>query len=698
MNMLVALVLGVATDYGIFYLGRYQEARRAGEDTESAYYTTFANTTHVILGSGLAISGATLCLSLTKLNYFRTLGPPTFVAMVVAVAAALTLGPALLTLGSKLKYLSEPTKSGPMWRRLGTVITRWPVPVMGIAALVLPLCIVNLFRYKVSYNDRDFAPASVEASQGYAAADKHFPESQLSADTIYIEADHDMRNTTDMIVLDRIAKQVLRIPGIAMVQGITRPNGRPLEHASLPYAMGSVGTKIGENIDFLSDRVADIDRLADKLGDLNDTTQQLEQLTYELGEGTTISHEAADRLTESIEHARDNAADADDFARPIRNYFHWEPHCFDIPICWATRSLFELSDRLDETTDDIQETAEGLAIIDRVTPQLAEQLRATAANTREMQALTRTLQATMHSLIPQLDTMIRPAVDMAQAFDNAKNDDFFFMPPEGLETHDFKVGEKFLMTGDGKGTRIMVFHKGEAMSPKGIEQIKAATAAAEESVKNTALSDVKFYPAGAASNYRDVQDFSRNDIMIMMLATFALVFVIVLTITRAFIGSVVVLITMVLSFAAALGASTLIWETLLGMELHWLNVPIAFIVLIGVVCDYNLLLLSRYREELVGGVKTGLIRTMAGSGNVVVMAALVLAGTMLALLSSDVVNIGKAGATICIGLVIDMLVVRLFLVMPLARLFGPWFWWPQKVQSRPRSGISAPQSRDPVET
>ena len=86
-NMVVALVLGVSTDYGIFYLGRYHEARQAGQDKETAYYTSVANTQHVIMASGLAISGATLCLSLTKLNYFRTLGPPCFVAMVVAVAA-----------------------------------------------------------------------------------------------------------------------------------------------------------------------------------------------------------------------------------------------------------------------------------------------------------------------------------------------------------------------------------------------------------------------------------------------------------------------------------------------------------------------------------------------------------------------------------------------------------------------------------
>ena len=136
-----------------------------------------------------------------------------------------------------------------------------------------------------------------------------------------------------------------------------------------------------------------------------------------------------------------------------------------------------------------------------------------------------------------------------------------------------------------------------------------------------------------------------------------------------------------LSFAGAFGLSVFVWETLLHTQLHWLTLPIAFIVLVAVGCDYNLLLLSRYREEIGAGVKTGLIRAMGSSGGVVFTAAFVFAFTMLALLSSDVINIGQAGSTICMGLIFDMIVVRLFLVMPLARVLGPWFWWPQSSES-----------------
>ena len=91
-NLLVTLAIAAATDYAIFLIGRYQEARGAGEDRESAYYTMFRGTAHVVLGSGLTIAGATFCLSFTRLPYFQTLGVPLAIGMVVCVFAALTPG------------------------------------------------------------------------------------------------------------------------------------------------------------------------------------------------------------------------------------------------------------------------------------------------------------------------------------------------------------------------------------------------------------------------------------------------------------------------------------------------------------------------------------------------------------------------------------------------------------------------------
>ncbi len=75
-QLLVTLAIAATTDYAIFLIGRYQEARSVGQDRESAYYTMFHGTAHVVLGSGMTIAGATFCLSFTRLPWFQTLGHP----------------------------------------------------------------------------------------------------------------------------------------------------------------------------------------------------------------------------------------------------------------------------------------------------------------------------------------------------------------------------------------------------------------------------------------------------------------------------------------------------------------------------------------------------------------------------------------------------------------------------------------------
>ncbi|WP_019684218.1 MMPL family transporter, partial [Mycobacterium avium] len=73
--------------------------------------------------------------------------------------------------------------------------------------------------------------------------------------------------------------------------------------------------------------------------------------------------------------------------------------------------------------------------------------------------------------------------------------------------------------------------------------------------------------------------------------------------------------------------------------------------------DYNLLLVSRFKEEIAAGIKTGIIRSMAGTGAVVTSAGLVFAATMASFVFSDLKVIGQVGTTIGLGLLFDTLIV-----------------------------------------
>ena len=228
--------MAAGTDYGIFFFGRYQEARQAGEDPETAYYTTYRSVAPVVLGSGLTIAGAMLCLSVTRMPIFQTIGVPCAVGMLVAVAVALTLVPAVLRAGSRFG-LCDPKRriAQQRWRGIGTAIVRWPAPILVTTLAVALIGLVTLPGYKTSYNDRPYLPKDLPANLGYAAADRHFSQSRMLPEILMIESDHDMRNPADFLVLHKLAKAIFRVPGISRVQGITRPEGTPIEHTSIPF-------------------------------------------------------------------------------------------------------------------------------------------------------------------------------------------------------------------------------------------------------------------------------------------------------------------------------------------------------------------------------------------------------------------------------------------------------------------------------
>ncbi|MBN9635974.1 MAG: MMPL family transporter, partial [Actinobacteria bacterium] len=207
--------------------------------------------------------------------------------------------------------------------------------------------------------------------------------------------------------------------------------------------------------------------------------------------------------------------------------------------------------------------------------------------------------------------------------------------------------------------------------------------AAKEAIKGTPLEGSKIYLAGSAATFRDMAEGSDYDLMIAGISALALIFVIMLIITRAVVAATVIVATVAISLAASLGMSILIWQYLIGLPLHWMVIPMSVIILLAVGADYNLLLVARFKEEIHAGLHTGIIRAMGSTGSVVTNAGLVFAFTMSSMIISELRIIGQVGTTIGLGLLFDTLVVRSFMMPSIAALMGKWFWWPQIVRQRP---------------
>ena len=683
-NLLTTMAIAAATDYAIFLLGRYHEAILSGEDRETAFYTMYHGTAHVILGSGLTIAGATFCLHFTRLPYFQSLGIPLAIGMLVATFAALTMAPAMMTIASHFGLL-DPKRAMKTrgWRKVGTAVVRWPGPIL-VASMALSLVgLLALPSYYNNYNDREYLPAELPANQGYQAADRHFPQARMNPELLMIETDQDLRNPADMLVIDRVAKNIFHIPGVGRVQAITRPEGTPIAHTSIPFIISMSGATQQLNMSYLQDRMTDMLRMGDEMQKSVDNLERQYEVMKEL---TGVTHNMVDKTKQMVadtKELRDHIADFDDFFRPIRNYLYWEPHCFDIPMCQAFRSVFDSLDGVDALTDDLDSVVVDMNQLDTLMPKMLTIMPPMIESMRTMRTMMLTMQSTMGGMQDQMAEMQDNANAMGEAFDASRNDDSFYLPPEVFENEEFKRGMKMFLSPDGKSVRFIISHENDPASPAGIALIDQIKNTAFDSIKGTPLEGSKVYLGGTASAYKDMQHGANYDLMIAGLASLCLIFIIMLILTRSVIAAAVIVGTVALSLGTSFGLSVLIWQHILGIPLHWMVLAMSVIILLAVGSDYNLLLVSRFKEEIHAGINTGIIRSMAGTGAVVTSAGLVFAFTMASMLVSDLLVAGQVGSTIALGLLFDTLVVRSFMTPSIAALLGRWFWWPQRVRPHP---------------
>ncbi len=695
-NILTMLAIAAATDYGIFLFGRYREARSAGEDRETAYYTTFRSVSPVIIGSGLTIAGATYCLSFARLPYFSTMGAPVAIGMLVVIASAVTMGPAVLFLGSKVGlYEAKKAAKGRFWYKVGTSVVRWPAPILVASSFVVLIGVVAVPGYKAAYNDRWYLPTDAPVNVGFASADRHFTQARMNPDILMVESTHDMRNPADMLVLDRVAKNVLRTEGIAMVQSITRPLGIPIQHSSIPFQTAIQGQTSNLNLPFQREQLADQLRMVDATNVSISILEEQYRLSLQQTKLTQDSAAKSQELLEVTKKMRDNIANFDDQFRPMRNYFYWEPHCFDIPMCAAVRSVFDALDGIDELTDKTASVQVNTDELADLAPRLTALLPQTIASMKTSRDLSLASYNSQKALIDQMQAMNDTALAMGESFDQAKNDDLFYLPPEAFTNPDFERGLKMFLSPDGKSARMFITHQTDPATPEGIARVNAERTAAQEGLKMSSLSDAKIYLGGVAATYKDMSDGARYDLMIAVVSALTLIFMIMLILTRSAVAALVIVGTAASSIAASFGISVLLWQDLFGIHVHWLVMLMSVIILLAVGSDYNLLLVSRFKEEIHAGLKTGIIRSMGGTGGVVTSAGLVFAATMAAMLGSDLVVLAQMGSTIAIGLLLDTLIVRSLLMPSIATLLGRWFWWPQVVYPRGDNHFRKPVTRRP---
>ncbi len=190
---------------------------------------------------------------------------------------------------------------------------------------------------------------------------------------------------------------------------------------------------------------------------------------------------------------------------------------------------------------------------------------------------------------------------------------------------------------------------------------------------------------GTSAILLDIENASHRDNRVVMPAVLGVVLLILMLLLRALVSPLILVATVVLSFGAALGLSSLIFHYVLGFPGTDAGLPLfIFVFLVALGIDYNIFLMTRVREETaVHGTRRGSLIALSATGGVITSAGLVLAATFAVLTTMPLVAFVEIGVAVALGVILDTMVVRSVLVTALNLDLGSRIWWPSRLDRQP---------------
>lgn len=259
----------------------------------------------------------------------------------------------------------------------------------------------------------------------------------------------------------------------------------------------------------------------------------------------------------------------------------------------------------------------------------------------------------------------------------------FYIPPKILTGEAFRKAASIFISPDGHTVRYLVQTNLNPFTPEAMDQVNDILAVARAAQPNTTLADATISMNGLTPVLRDTRDYYYRDLRLIVTTTILVVLSILIVLLRALVAPLYLIVSVVFSYLSALGMGVLLFQGILKQELHWSVPGLTFIILVAVGADYNLLLISRIRDESPHGIKSGVIRTVSQTGGVITAAGLIFAASMIGLQFSSITTLVQIGFIIAAGILLDTFLVRTITVPATATLVGKANWWPSKWQPAP---------------
>ncbi len=692
-----------------------------------------------VLASSLTVMLASICMSLTQLSLFSTTGPGMAICVAITVTVSLTLGPALLKLSGARIGPASPVNSNSRWYRTGRSVANNPkrALIMGLTPILLLIVLVPTM--SLTFHGKGADASGVQESPLLAKMVKHFPQAAASPDYVIIKTEKDLGATSNLNAIHSISQAMEKTPGVEKVYSITQPTGEPIEAAKISNQLQSLNDQFGdasEGIKLAGPQLEMVQKAAKELGpgfdqlassaaqgaaSVGAITSSLGELKGGLDGASTRVGSTADSVRNLstlmattaiiLQNAHDNVQETvqglDIIVRDLDNSWgcSQDQTCTDARDALrqlqktqsgalepglrngarAARNIAENTDDLSGQLDDLKKSLDqarsGLANLTSSTASLQGNLDQ-AADASGKIAEGANQAGDLGNFLDKLHELLA-GIGKARSFISAAGGEKgpissgFYLPSTALNDPRLEVARVNFLNPELNAARIQLVPTQEpGNSPS--KRYEAIVKQAKAAVANSALKGSDIYIAGPAAMEHDLGTYSRDDGIVVAIAAMLVILLVLMFSLRALAAPLYLLLAVVISSLAAMGFTVLFWQYLLGTPIHFTVPAMVFVVLVAVGADYNLILMSRLREDGIHVDKHSVAEAVGVTGPVISSAGIIFAATFLALVTSPVLAVQQIGFGIAAGLMLDTFVVRGVIVPAVASTLGPNNWWPFK--------------------
>jgi RND superfamily putative drug exporter len=655
---LIAILFGTGTDFCLFLSWRYAEHLNVSNPAGSMRITLARSVGALATSAGTIIVGL-LLMGTTRFKLFSSTGPSVALGLVLALAATLTLTPALLVLLARAHPCSFEGLAGSsreFWDRLGRWAMARPLRswIFTVLAMV-PLSILGA-RTEFIQDLMTELPRSATSARDFRLVASKFEPGMLSPLTVVLDADKDFRRSEGLALIDDVSRLLSHQRQLTEVRSATQPLGspEPLMRARLASRLGEVNSGFHQLAEGAERLHKGLTEGAAKLR----LAIWLEEKT-----GLSLSGKAAAPSTPKSDPALARARSNEALASSLKQASNVLQLGNGVTAAW---NLPALNNALAGIGNDRTAPAKNAAPAKAkpAPPPESAQPKAEKPQAVLLRELTRAadgaaqiaggaVRANREVTVILSDPVGRRALDRLLIDDQTVHDN-----PE------LKRSFAAYITPDGQRARIDLTQSNRMFSHDAMDQVLTLRRRLNDFLGEYQGIKVTAKVAGANAESADIRGLTRDDQVQSWFVVPIGVFIVLIIMLRDPLACANLVATMVLTYLFALGATHLVFVSFLGAAgVDWKVPYFLFVLLIAVGVDYNVFLMARLHEESQKrGLRDGIIRAIGHTGGLISSAAMITASSFASFLFSPLGSLRQLGFALVVGILIDAILVRPLLV------------------------------------